>query len=179
MPAGLQWWNGETTPLALTVGLTAAAMVVALGWLGRSRRQRPKWESGAIILRYPKSVMIVGLADAALFGGIAAGLWLSPQSQDEWPTLFGLLSLCLLGIGIVLDCCRTRLDVSETGVVSRTMLGRLQTSLWMDIRLVRYKRALKWFRVELRNETSFKVSSMLIGLPQFARLLLSVASEPS
>ena len=177
MPAGFQWWNGETKQVALTVGLTSAALVLALGWLGRSRKQRPQWVSGTLILRYPKSVMIVGLADAVLFGGIAAGLWLSPQRPDEGPTLLGLLSLCLLGVGIVLDCCRTRLDVSEAGVVSRTILGRLQTSLWMDVRLVRYERALKWFRVELRNETSFRVSAMLVGLPQFAQLLL--ASTPS
>jgi len=44
-------------------------------------------------------------------------------------------------------------------------------SRWSDLRTVRYAPVMKWFRLETRSGDVARVSAMMMGLPEFARIL--------
>jgi len=44
---------------------------------------------------------------------------------------------------------------------------------WSDLRTVRYAPVMKWFRLETRSGDVARVSAMMMGLPEFARILLA------
>ncbi len=80
---------------------------------------------------------------------------------------FALLSALVVS-GFFLE----RHDVSEEGIASRNFVGAAKYIRWSDLRSVRYVSPMKWFRLETQSGTVERVSVMLRGLPEFARLLL-------
>jgi hypothetical protein len=52
------------------------------------------------------------------------------------------------------------------------MFGQRGILRWSEVRKVRFASVMKWFVLELHSGTTVRVSAMLIGLPEFARLLL-------
>ena len=44
---------------------------------------------------------------------------------------------------------------------------------WSDLRTVRYAPVMKWFRLETRSGDVARVSAMMMGLPEFARIFLA------
>jgi PH (Pleckstrin Homology) domain-containing protein len=70
-------------------------------------------------------------------------------------------------------------EVSEDGLTFRNFVGVTRYLRWSDLRLVRYSPAMKWFRLETHAGTAARISVMLTGLPEFARLLLHNAARGS
>jgi hypothetical protein len=65
--------------------------------------------------------------------------------------------------------------LSEEGLSYGRLTGRRGYLRWADLRRVKYAPAMKWFRLETQSGDVARISAMLIGLPEFARLLLSHA----
>jgi hypothetical protein len=53
------------------------------------------------------------------------------------------------------------------------------TLRWGEVTSVRYSQAAKWFRLDGANGEVVRVSAMLMGLPEFARILLQEVAAAS
>jgi hypothetical protein len=80
---------------------------------------------------------------------------------------FALLSSC-----IIVDYFRARHEVQEEGLAYRKFFGARKYLRWSDLRAVRYDPGMKWFRLETQSSEVARLSVMLMGLPEFARVLL-------
>lgn len=158
-------------------------MAVAMGWMARSRsRARPASER--CTLRHPPSTLVFGVAGAAFFFGIAvvSNTIGKNATATVWTTLlfigFGAGSLTM-----VADYLFGRHRVSDRGIEYGRMLGQRGTITWSEVRSVRFAPTMKWFLLETASGTTVRVSAMLMGLPEFARLVLrhvaKEAIEPS
>lgn len=89
-----------------------------------------------------------------------------------WTTLsfvfFGMMSLPMVG-----DYLFARHTVSDTGLEYGRMFGQRGSLLWSDVERVKFSAAMKWFVLERRTGSPVRISAMLMGLPEFARVLLS------
>jgi Bacterial PH domain len=147
-------------------------MAVVMGWVARSRLgKRPVSEVQT--LRHPRSTLLIGVVGALFFLGIAvvSNTVSRNHTATIWTTLlfifFGLASLTM-----VADYFFARHKVSDAGIDYGRMFGQRGNLLWSDVRRVRFASAMKWFVLEPRAGGSVRVSAMLMGLPEFARLLL-------
>ena len=68
-----------------------------------------------------------------------------------------------------------RHEVSETGMSYGKLFGARKHLQWIELRNVSYAPAWKWFRLETRHGEVARISVMLMGLPEFARLLIANA----
>jgi hypothetical protein len=80
---------------------------------------------------------------------------------------FGCLSLPL-----VLDYILVHHRLSDSGIEYRRLLGSGGTLNWSDVESVGYRARMKWFVLRSRGGASVRISALLIGLPEFARLVL-------
>ena len=78
---------------------------------------------------------------------------------------------------MILDYFMAKHQVAEDGLTYRKLVGTRKYLRWSDLRDVRYAPVLKWFRLETRSGDVARISVMLMGLPEFARLLLEEAPE--
>lgn len=148
-------------------------MAVVMGWLARSRlRSPPQRESGT--LRHPASTLAVGLVCATFFFGIAvvSNTIGKNSTTTIWTTLcfvfFGLMSLPMIA-----DYLFARHQVSDTGIEYGRMFGQRGKLLWSDVHAVKFSDVMKWFVLEQRTGSPVRISAMLMGLPEFAKVLLS------
>jgi hypothetical protein len=148
------------------------AMTLVMGWIARSRhRARPVDQ--ATRLAHPPSTLIIGIVGVAFFAGtaIASNLWPN-ETVTVWTTLC-FTGFALLSLPMVADYFFARHDVSDEGMQYGRMTGQRGALRWTEVRLVRYGSMMKWFKLELQSGTCVRVSAMLMGLPQFASLVLS------
>jgi hypothetical protein len=153
--------------------LWGIAMTLVMGWVARSRfRKRP--ESDARTLTHPISTLVIGIVGVAFFGGIAviSNTVGKNNTTTIWTTL-GFLAFALASVPMIADYYFARHRVSELGMDYRRMFGQRGTFNWSDTKRVRYASVMKWFAIDLRDGSSVRVSAMLMGLPEFARLLLA------
>jgi hypothetical protein len=152
--------------------LWGLVMTLVMGWVARSRfRKRP--ESDARTLAHPTSTLLIGIVGLAFFGGIAviSNTIGKNKTTTIWTTL-GFLAFALASVAVIADYCFARHRVSARGMDYGRMFGRRGTFNWSDTKRVRYASVMKWFAIDLRDGSTVRVSVMLMGLPEFARLLL-------
>jgi hypothetical protein len=77
----------------------------------------------------------------------------------------------------VVDYFMANHQVSEDGLAYRKLVGTRKYLRWSDLRDVRYASLMKWFRLETRSGDVARISIMLMGLSEFARLLLENAPD--
>jgi len=163
------WW---ITPLQWT--LWVVVMSIVMGWLGRSRfRARPA--SQANRLAHPPGTLIVGLLCFALFAGLAVVSNVIPNETTTWWTTSVFVGFALLSTPMVSGFFLEGYEISEEGIAGRSFTGVRKYLRWSDLRTVRYASLMKWFRLETQSGTVARISVMLMGLPEFARLLLQGA----
>lgn len=161
------WWIS-----ALQWALWGVAMTLVMGWLGKCRlRSRPAAEARRLV--HPTSTLIIGLTCFILFSGfaIASALVLSNEPALWW-ALAVFVPLALLSAPAVSGFFLEAHEVSEEGLAFRNFLGARKHLRWSELGAVRYAPVMKWFRLETRSGTVARVSIMLMGLPEFAALLL-------
>lgn len=162
------WW----TPIVKWT-LWGLAMMVVMGWVARSRfRRRP--DSEATTLAHPVSTLVIGVVGVVFFGGIVviSNTVGKNSTTTVWTTL-GFLTFALASVPMIADYCFARHHVSELGMEYGRMFSQRGTFTWSDVKRVRYASAMKWFAIELRSGSTVRVSAMLMGLPEFARILLA------
>jgi len=151
-------------------------MSLVMGWLARSRlRARPA--SNMRRLQYPPSTLIVGLVCVGLFAGIAVVSNSYTNDTATWWTTAIFVGFALLSAPMVSGYFLQHHEVSEDGLAYRNMTGARRDLRWSDLKAVRYSSAKKSFRLETRAGDSARISAMLMGLPEFARLLLEHAPK--
>ena len=153
-------------------GASVLAMTILMGWVARSRlRDRP--EADRHLLRHPASTLILGIVGAVLFFG--AAIVSNTVGKNSTSTIWTTLTFVGLGFAsslAIADYFRARHRVSDSGIDFGRMLGERGRLRWADVRRVYFASFLKWFVLEGRSGTKVRVSFMLLGLPEFARLVL-------
>ena len=165
------WW---ATVLQWT--LWALVMSAVMGWLGRARmKERPAAEARQ--LRHPTSTLITGVVGVGFFTAMAV---LSVVASDGpgtgWFALI-FVGFALLSAPMLLDYFIGRHEVSDEGLAYRKLSGARRFMRWSEVRTVRYATMMKWFRLEAQGGDVARLSVMLMGLPEFARLLLAHVPE--
>ena len=160
------WW---ITVLQWTAWFGLMSLV--MGWLARSRL-RARAASDAHRLRYPPSTLIVGLVCFAFFAGIAVVSNLYPNETATWWTTAIFVGFALLSAPMVAGFVFQHHDVSNDGLAYRNVIGARKDLRWSDLKAVRYSPTKKSFRLETRTGDTARISAMLMGLPEFARVLL-------
>jgi hypothetical protein len=162
----------QTWASVLQWALWAVVMGAVMGWLGRSRlRNRPARDTR--ILAHPTSTFIVGFASLVFFAAIAVVSNVYRNSTTTWWTTAIFVGFAVLSALMLLEYLVVKHEVSEDGLqYSRLFVWRRRSLRWSDLRRVHYAPAMKWFRLETGTGDVVRVSAMLMGLPEFARLLL-------
>jgi hypothetical protein len=149
-------------------------MALVMGWLARSRlKARP--QSDARRLVHPATTLIIGLVVFLFFAGIAVISNVFANKTTTWWTTSTFVGFALLALPILADYFLARHEVSEQGLSYGRLTGPRGYLRWSDLRRVRYAPVMKWFVLETRSGDVARISAMLMGLPEFARLLLAHA----
>jgi MFS family permease len=159
------WWV-----LPLQGALFAVMMALCTGWVARSRmKRRTGAQAGNLV--HTTSTFIIGSVGVILFTGLGLFFVLHPDEGSWWMTAI-VFGLAILGACTVACCFVEDLHVRSEGFDYRTILLRRDDIRWSDVTSVRYHHGMKWFRIESRTGKVARVSAMLMGLPEFARLAL-------
>lgn len=147
------------------------AMTLVMGWVARSRN-RKRGATDAKHLGHPSSTLVIGLVCAGFFAGLAivSNVW-SNKTTTIWTTLT-FVGFALLSLPMIADYWFARHAVSDEGMEYGRMFGQRGSFLWSEVKQVRYAPGMKWFKIDLQSGTRVRVSAMLYGLPEFARLAL-------
>lgn len=168
-----EWWLPILKHAAWIV-----AMMLVMGWIARSRiKGQGDVDGGA--LKPPKSILIVGGGFFLFFSGIAVLSNVYGNRTATWGTTAVLLGIAAMSLLLVLDYIVARHRVSESGMNYGRWSGRRRDLRWADLRSVRYSPFMRWFRLETASGEVARISAMLIGLPEFAHLLLRHAPAES
>lgn len=160
------WWM---TVVQWTVW--ALIMSAVMGWLGRSRlKERPTAETR--VMRHPTSTLIVGVVCVGFFAAMAVVSAVSIDGGGTWWITLIFVGFALMSLPMLLDYFIARHEVTEEGLRYRKLNGARKFMRWSDVRQVRYAATMKWFRVESTSGEVARLSVMLMGLPEFARVLL-------
>lgn len=151
------------------------AMMLVMGWIARSRMKGQKGVDGGA-LKPPKSILIVGGGFSLFFSGMAVH---SNVYGRTWGTTAVLLGIAAMSLLLVLEYIVARHRVSGIGMNYGRWFGRRRDLRWADLRSVRYSPLLRWFRLETAGGEVARISAMLMGLPEFAHLLLRHAPAES
>jgi len=149
-------------------------MTLVMGWLARNRfKARP--QSDAWRLVHSTSTLALGIVCFAFFAGIAVVSNVYPNRTTTWWTTTLFVGFALMAVPMIADYFLARHDVSESGISYGRLTGRRGNLKWSELRSVRYAPVMKWFRLESRSGQVARISAMLMGLPEFARLVLQHA----
>src|SRR5690348_15474758 len=163
------WWGP-----AVQWTVWGILMALAMGWVARSRfKTRPDSDSQRLV--HPPSTLIIGIVVFLFFAGIAIVSNVFPNRTVTWWTTAVFAGFALLSLAMVAAYFLGHHQVSEEGLSYGRLAGRRGYLKWADLCRVRYDPAMKWFRLETQAGDVARISAMLIGLPEFARLLLSHA----
>jgi hypothetical protein len=169
--SGQTWWG---TVLQWT--LWALVMSAVMGWLGRTRmKARPAAE--APHLRHPTSTLITGVVGVGFFTALAVVSVVTIEEDDAGWIALAFMGFALLAAPMLLDYYIARHEVSEEGLAYRKLNGMRKFMRWSEVRSVRVATTMKWFRLEDSHGNVARLSFMLMGLPEFARLLLRHAPD--
>jgi len=163
------WWGPAVQWTVWGILLT-----LVMCWVARSRfKARPHSDSRQLV--HPPSTLIIGVVVFLFFAGIAIISNVFPNKTVTWWTTGGFVGFALLSLLMVADYFLGHHQVSEEGLSYGRLTGRRGYLKWADLRRVKYAPTMKWFRLETQSGDVARISAMLIGLPEFGRLLLSHA----
>jgi hypothetical protein len=164
-----RWW---TTPLWWVLWFLLMSLI--MGWVARSRmRARPASEAGR--LTHTVIIFVVGLVCVVIFVGLAVISNVVPNTTATWSTTAIFIGLACVGLPLVTGFLLEQYEATPDGLAGTNFIGVRKQLWWSDLQSVRYSLSMKWFRLEARSGTVIRISAMLTGLPEFARLLLEHA----
>jgi hypothetical protein len=165
------WWTS-----ALQWALWGAIMSLVMGWLSLSRK-RARLPAEQSVLRYPQSILILGIVCSVFFLSLSLLFFLFP-GRDGSPTIsLMFIGFAFLGAPLIVEYYRVMHHLEEGGIRYLPLISTPGFLPWSDIKSVRYAPSLKWFRIEGRDGRIIRVSVMLMGLPEFARAVLREVPE--
>lgn len=154
-------------------------MTLLMGWLARSRLKR-RIRKGSEELYYPAGIFIMGMIDFLFFAALVVLSNVYSNDATTWTTLWttavfaGFAATSFL---MVLDYFRAHHRLAGDGLHFGKLFGSRGYVTWGDIRQVSYSNMAKWFVIKTRSGQTVRISTMLVGLPEFARAI--IANAPS
>jgi hypothetical protein len=165
------WWS-----YAIQWGAWFVIMSIVMGWLSKSRVNRPVSNNPGI-LQYPLSLLVIGIICSVFF--IAASVfsltYLKP-TDTFWPVIV-FAAFASLGVWIIAECLYIRHALEAGGLRYRSWAGGWGFLPWEDIIRVRYSESAGWFRLEGRGGEVVRISVMLTSLPEFACAILRAVPQ--
>jgi hypothetical protein len=147
-------------------------MAAVMGWLGRTRlKRRNAAESRRLV--HPLSTLIIGAVCFAVFAALTVLSNVYSNETTTWWTTATFVGLALLAVPMIAMYFIEDHEVSETGLAFTTLLGARRSMRWEEVKSFRYAPLMKWFRVEADSGNVARISIMLMGLPEFARVALA------
>ena len=134
-------------------------------------RARPASDARRLV--HPPSTLIVGLVTFLFFAALAVLSNVFANETTTWLTTALFVGCALLAPAMIGDYVLARHEISERGLSYGRLTGPRGYLEWGDLRRVRYSQAMKWFVLETRSGKTVRISAMLVGLPELARLLLA------
>jgi hypothetical protein len=147
-------------------------MSLTMGWLARTR-QRPRPPDQANLMVHPRSTLVIGVTATGIFLVVAILSALFPGDTGSPLITLGFVAFAGLGVPIICDYFFARHAINSDGIDYGRMFGGRGVLRWADVRRVRYSTLAKWFRLESADGDVVRVSAMLLGLPEFARAVLT------
>ena len=167
------WWRTVAQWLLLGIG-----MAVVIGWAARSRVKSPTSAAAARMYR-PTITLIAGVVGLVLC--VAMAILSSTLPNPNWLRTAVFVGFALMSIPMLLDYFLDWCEVSAEGMNYGRLMGGRGYLRWTDVRHVRYSPVVGWLRLESSAGDVARIRLMLVGLPEFARLVLehvpSVAIE--
>lgn len=152
-------------------GLWFLMMSVVMGALGRARL-RPRAESERGDLVHPTSTLVVGVVCSGFFMLLAVLCLIFP-GKDGGPLIsVFFMAFSTLGLLMIAEYTRSRHRVEPEGLRYHTFMGRAGLVRWIDISRVTFSPGGQWFVVEGSAGEKVRLSTMLMGLPELARVIL-------
>lgn len=166
------WWS-----IVIQWTLWAVTMSLVMGWIGKTRIKK-RSPRDANKLCHPISTLIMGLVGFIFFAALAIISNVIPNKTTTWGTTSIFLIFAAFSLFLIFEFIRARHQLTDSGMLYGRLLLPRQHLLWSDVRSVRYAPRLKWFKIQTATGEIVRVSSMLLGLPEFAQAVLaSVSTE--
>ena len=151
-------------------------MSLVMGWLSLSR-QRTRVPAEQSVLRYPRSILILGAVCSIFFLSLALLSLLFPGKDGSPAISLIFVGFAFLGAPLIVEYYRVVHHLAEGGIRYSPLISTPGFLPWSAIKSVRYAPSMKWFRIEGRDGRIIRVSVMLMGLPEFARAVLREVPE--
>ena len=161
------WWT-----LVIKWTLSSLLMALVMGWVAKSRLQ-PRPPADSQRLTQPRSSLILGCVGCLFFVGLAVVSNVYSNKTTTWWSTSIFVGFALFCAPAIASYFLARHDMSEDGLGYRPLMAPRRFLRWSHLRLVRYAPVMKHFRLEAHTGEVARISAMLIGLPEFARLLLA------
>jgi hypothetical protein len=150
-------------------------MTILMGWVARSRMK----DKHPNTLRMPSSYLIIAIVGFLLFGGTAVLSNVYSNGTETWRTTTGFIAFALMAFVLVMECLVRRHQLTESGLRYGRWFGSSRDLRWSELRSVRYAPFKQCFRLEATSGEVAWIAACLMGLPEFARLVLSHAPSES
>jgi len=155
--------------------LWGIATALVMGWVAKGRNKaRPASEVRRLV--HPASTLIIGVIAFTFFAGIAVVSNVFANSTTTWWTTATFTGFALFSLVLIADYFFARHVVSEAGLSYGRFLGSRGYLRWTEVSQVKYAQGMKWFRLQTHSGSVVRVSAMLVGLPEFAKVLLAHTS---
>jgi len=124
-------------------------------------------------LRHPVGTLVFGLFTFAVFAAlIVASTTAFVGTPFIW-LVVPFFILALMCASTAISYFTDRHQATATELRFKPFFAERTTMRWRDVSSVRYVRRFRWFRVAGPPGKIARISIMLLGVPDFARLLLS------
>lgn len=154
----------------------AVVLTVLMGWLAKSRlKKRVEKTSGELF--YPAGIFILGLIGFLFFVALVILSNVYSNNTTTWWTTACFAGFAAVCFFVILDYFRARHRFVGDGLHYGKLFGSGGFVTWVDIRQVRYAWTANWFVLKTQSGQTIRISSMLVGLPEFAQTVL--ANVPS
>ncbi len=123
----------------------------------------------------PRSMLVIGLLCFGFFATILVLSNVYSNHTTTWWTSAIFAGFALMALPMITDYVLARHRADAGGLSYWTYFGGQKRMAWSDVREVRFVVAMKWFRLRDGRGGTARISTMLVGLPEFAGLVLAHA----
>jgi hypothetical protein len=152
--------------------LWGLAMTAVMGWISRNR-DRARGAAQARRLLHPRSTLVIGLGGSLLFFALAVISNVYANKTTTFWTTAVFVGFAIMSLAAIAEYFFARHEVTDDGLHYGRISGRRGSLQWSDVARVRYSAGMKWFRIETAAGQIARISVMLSGLPEFARVVLA------
>lgn len=162
------WWV-----IALQWGLWALAMLAMFALVARSRANPPATTAEGVVLRATPVMGWAGLIGAVFLAVLAVWSVLAP-ARNQWVAVV-FVAFAMASATTALSYAYVRHVVTPTGLRFRTFSAGSGFLPWRDVSAVTYQPLTSWYALESAERRTVRVSTLVRGLPAFARAVLDSA----